>query len=71
MIFLVVRTITMILEFIVACWLLFDFISQIQSKRDLIRAHQRRIAAGKKLKDFHEFKLKVHKEHFQKDFEGK
>lgn len=71
MIFLVVRIITMILGFIVACWLLHYFIRQTQSEHVLIRAHQRRVAAGKKLKDICELELKVHKEHFQKDFEGK
>ena len=71
MIFLVISIITMMLGFIVAYWLLHYFISQRQSEHVLIRAHQRRVAAGKKLKDICELELKVHKEHFQKDFEGK
>ena len=71
MIFLVVRIITMTLGFIVVYWLLHYFISQRQSESVLIRAHERRVAAGKKLKDICELELKVHKEHFQKDFEGK
>lgn len=71
MIFLVISIITMMLGFIVAYWLLHYFISQRQSEHVLIRAHQRRVAAGKKLKDICEFELKVYKEHFQKDFEGK
>ena len=71
MIFLVVRILTMMLGFIVVYWLLYYFISQRQSEPVLIRAHQRRVAAGKKLKDVCGIELKVHKEHFQKDFEGK
>lgn len=71
MIFLVISIITMMLGFIVAYWLLHYFIRQRQSEHVLIRAHQRRIAAGKKLKDVCGLELKVHKEHFQKDFEGK
>ena len=71
MIFLVVKVITITLGFIVAYWLLHYFISQRQSEHVLIRAHQRRVAAGKKLKDVCGLELKVHKEHFQKDFEGK
>ena len=47
------------------------FISHTQSEHVLIRAHQRRVAAGKRLKDVCGLELKVHKEHFQKDFEGK
>lgn len=71
MIFLVVRIITMMLGVIVTYLLLCYFISHTQSEHVLIRAHQRRIAAGKKLKDVCGLELKVHKEHFQKDFEGK
>ena len=71
MIFLVISIITMMLGFIVAYWLLHYFSSQRQSEHVLIRAHQRRVAAGKKLKDVCGLELKVHKEHFQKDFEGK
>ena len=71
MIFLVIRIMTMILGVIVTYLLLSYFISHTQSKHVLIRAHQRRVAAGKKLKDVCELELNVHKEHFQKDFEGK
>lgn len=70
MIFLVVRIITMMLGVIVT-YLLLCYFSRTQSKHVLIRAHQRRVAAGKKLKDVCGLELKVHKEHFQKDFEGK
>lgn len=68
MIFLVVRIITMMLGVIVTYLLLCYFISHTQSEHV---AHQRRVAAGKKLKDVCGLELKVHKEHFQKDFEGK
>ena len=51
MIFLVVRIITMMLGVIVTYLLLCYFISHTQSEHVLIRAHQRRVAAGKKLKD--------------------
>lgn len=71
MIFLVVRIITIMLGVIVAYWLLCYFINQTKSEHVLIKAHQRRVAAGKKLKDVCELELKVHKEHFRKDFEGK
>ena len=71
MIFLVIRIITMMLGVIVTYLLLCYFISHTQSEHVLIRAHQRRVAAGKKLKDVCGLELKVHKEHFQKDFEGK
>lgn len=71
MIFLVIRIMTMMLGVIVTYLLLSYFISYTQSEHVLIRAHQRRVAAGKKLKDVCELELNVHKEHFQKDFEGK
>lgn len=71
MIFLVVRIMTMMLGAIVTYLLLSYFISHTQSKHVLIRAHQRRVAAGKKLKDICGLELNVHKEHFQRDFEGK
>ncbi len=71
MIFLVVRIITIILGVIVAYWLLYYFINQTKSEHVLIKAHQRRVVAGKKLKDVCEIELKVYKEHFRKDFEGK
>lgn len=71
MIFLVIRIMTIMLAVIVTYLLLSYFISHTQSKHVLIRAHQRRVAAGKKLKDVYELELNVHKEHFQKDFEGK
>lgn len=71
MVFLVVRIITIMLGVIVAFWLLCYFINQTKSEHVLIRAHQRRVEAGKKLKDVCGHELKVHKEHFQKEFEGK
>ena len=61
MIFLVVRIITIML----------GVINQTKSEHVLIKAHQRRVVAGKKLKDVCELELKVYKEHFRKDFEGK
>ena len=71
MIFLVVRIITMMFGGIVTYLLLCYFISHTQSEHVLIKAHQRRVVAGKKLKDVCELELKVYKEHFRKDFEGK
>ena len=52
MIFLVVRKITMMLGVIVTYLLLCYFISHTQSEHVLIRAHQRRVAAGKSSKMF-------------------
>lgn len=51
MIFLVLRIMTMMLGVIVTYLLLSYFISHTQSEHVLITAHQRRVAAGKKLKD--------------------